>query len=160
MKQLLLFFLLLLETMNISAQISSDSSKQEQYKQEIQEKLQLDYSMPDYSTSKIDPKVIGGRLATILKAINKTYQQLINLSTLSVIQTSQTEGLSYGRIKQMKLNSITKNGNEIRIEYKTTLEKNNLNLKNSMLIFRFIDGVSDNLIINEFFSNICRYMND
>ncbi len=144
----------------ISAQTDAEVSKQEQYKQEIREKLQLDYSMPDYSTSKIDAKVMGPRLAKIIEALCENYQQYMNLSALSVIQSSQVEGLSYGRVKKMKLNNVTKQGNEINISFDTTLEPNNLNLKKSQIIFRFIEGASDDISTNDFFLNICRYIKE
>lgn len=84
----------------------------------------------------------------------------MNLSALSVIQSSQVEGLNYGRIKKIKLDHVSKKGNEIIISFNTTLESNNLNLKKSKLVFKFIDGVSDEIATNDFFSNICRYMKD
>lgn len=46
-----------------------------QYEAQVRETLALYYSMPDYSISKIDAKVIGPRLAAILKAVNENYQQ-------------------------------------------------------------------------------------
>lgn len=147
---------MLLGTMSISAQTSSEISKQEQYKREVQKKLQLDYSMPDYSISKIDAKVMGPRLSKILETICDNYQQYTNLSVLSVIQSNQVEGLSYGRVKKMKLDNVSKQGNEIIIRFNTTLESNNLNLKKSQIVFRFSEGVSDDIATNDFFSNICR----
>ena len=147
---------MLLGTMSISAQTSSELSKQEQYKQEVRERLQLDYSMPDYSISKIDAKVMGPRLSKILETICDNYQQYTNLSALSVIQSNQVEGLSYGRVKKMKLDNVSKQGNEIIIRFNTTLESNNLNLKKSQIVFRFNEGVSDDIATNDFFSNICR----
>lgn len=70
MKQILITMLMLIGIMSISAQTSSEISKQEQYKREVQKKLQLDYSMPDYSISKIDAKVMGPRLSKILETIS------------------------------------------------------------------------------------------
>ena len=96
----------------------------------MREKLQLDYSMADYSTSKIDAKVMGPRLAKILETLCENYQQYMNLSALSVIQSSQVDGLSYGRIKTMKLDKVTKQGNEVVVHFATILDSNNFNLKN------------------------------
>ena len=53
MKQLLITILLLLGATCISAQTSAELSKKEQYKSEIRSTLQLDYSLPDYSTTRI-----------------------------------------------------------------------------------------------------------
>ena len=160
MKQILIIMLLLLGAMGVSAQGDAEMSKEEINKAEVREKLQLDYSMPDYSISKIDAKVMGPRLSKILETICDNYQQYSNLSALSVIQSNQVEGLSYGRVKKMKLDNVSKQGNEIIIRFNTTLESNNLNLKKSQIVFRFNEGVSDDISTNDFFSNICRYMKD
>ena len=157
MKQILFILLLSLGVMTTFAQNSAELSKKELYKQEVRSKLQLDYSLPDYSTSKISSKLMGPRLAKILETICDTYQQHTNLSALSVIQSSQVEGLSYGKIKKLKLDKVTKQGNEIMIRFNTTLESNNLNLKKSQIVFQFNEGVSEDMATNDFFSNICRY---
>ena len=87
--------------------------------------------------TKISPKLMGPRLAKILETICDTYQQYTNLSVLSVIQSRQVEGLNFCRIKKMKLDKVTKHGNEIMICFNTTLESNNLNLKKSQIVFQF-----------------------
>lgn len=115
--------------------------KQEEYRNKVRNALQLDYSMPNYSTSKIDAKVMGPRLAKILERILETYDQSVYLSSLSVIQSSQVEGLNYGRIKSMKLGKVAKHGKEITICFNTTLENNNHELKKSQIVFQFVDGV-------------------
>ena len=143
--------------MTTFAQNSAELSKKELYKQEVRSKLQLDYSLPDYSTSKISSKLMGPRLAKILETICDTYQQYTNLSALSVIQSRQVECLNFCRIKSMKLDKVTKQGNEIMIRFNTTLESNNLNLKKSQIVFQFNEGVSEDMATNDFFSNICRY---
>lgn len=160
MKKTLIIIFLLMGVVTISAQTNAEMNKQEKYKAEVREKLQLDYFLPDYSTSRIDVKVMGPRLAKILETICENYQQCMNLSALSVIQSSQVEGLNYGRIKKMKLDNVLKQGSEIIIRFNTTLESNNLNLKKSQIIFRFVDGVSDDVSTNDFFSNICRYIKE
>ena len=54
-KLLFTVLLLLLSTFGFAQANTSD----EEYKARVQKALQLDYSMPDYSTSKIDEKVMG-----------------------------------------------------------------------------------------------------
>lgn len=130
----------------------------EEYKSRVRSTLQLDYSMPDYTTSRIDAKVMGPRLAAILNKIMECRGQQTTIAILSVIQTHQIEGLSYGRVKGLKLDKVTKQGNELTINFFTTLDNNNLNLKKSKLQFRFIDGVSEDIATNDFFINICRYI--
>ena len=136
------------------------TDKNEQCRQDVRNILQLDYTLPDYSTNRIDAKVIGLRLAKILTQLSDTYQQYMNLSALSVMQSNQIEGLSYGRVKKIKLDKVKKQGNEITIRYVTTLENNNLNMKKSKLVLKFANGVSDDVATNDFFSNLCRYMKE
>lgn len=69
MKNILFIMSLLFGAMSISAQTSAGMNKEDIYKAEIREKLILDWSMPDYTTNKIDPKVMGPRLAAILTRI-------------------------------------------------------------------------------------------
>lgn len=158
MKQILITILLLLGATNISAQTSGEISKQEQYKQEIRAKLQLDYSMPDYSVYKVDAKVMGPRLASILQELCAKYKRSDYLSTLSMIQADQIEGLDYCTIEKLGLVNVTKSGNTIAIRFKTTLAQNPLDLKKSDLILTFVDGVSDKKNINALFVNISNYL--
>lgn len=52
---------LLLGATSISAQTSSQS--EDARTAEIREKIGIDYSMPDFNTSSLNSKVIGGHLA-------------------------------------------------------------------------------------------------
>ena len=83
-----------------------------------------------------------------------------NLGSLSVIQGCQVEGLNYGRIKNMKLENVTKTGNELTICFNTFLEPNSLNLKKSQLFFHFVDDVSKDPATNDFFCVLCRYIKE
>lgn len=60
----------------------------------------------------------------------------------------------------MNLDTVTKQENEIFIRFNTTQESNNLNLNKSQIVFRFINVVSEDIAINDFFSNICRYIKE
>ena len=156
----ILTILLMALSMSAFAQFSAgcqtDSAKIAEYR----EKIGLDYSMPDYSIKKIDEKVMGARLAKILKTLAYNYTQPQYMASLSVIQSSQVEGLYFGRIKSMKLGNVTKTGNDFTIRYNTTLEPNNLKLKKSQLVFHFVNGVSEDTAINDFFYTLCRYIKE
>ena len=114
--------------------------------------------MSDYSTSKIDAKVMGKRLADILNKFSQMSQSQTIMGTLSVIQAQQIDGMVYCDIKKVKLNKVRKQGNTITIVYDTELAQNQKNLKNSKLVFSFVDGVSDDVASNDFFINVCRYV--
>ena len=157
--KIILTLLLLMATVMVSAQRVATSSDAER-KENAKKTLALDFSMPDYSINKIDVNVMGPRLAKILESLCANYQQPNYLSLLSLIQTSQVEGLHYGRIKNMKLENATKQGSELTIRFNTDLEPNRLNLKKSQLVFHFVDGVSDDPATNDFFCMLCRYIKE
>lgn len=157
-----LITLLVFATVSLPAQPTGGSATEAkaQYEAQVRETLALDYSMPDYSISKIDAKVIGPRLAAILKAVNENYQQPKYLSRLSLMQKSQIEDMPYCTVKKMKLKKVKKRGNVITITYDTVLEPNALNIKKAQLEFRFVDGVSESKAVNDFFCGICRFIEE
>lgn len=60
----------------------------------------------------------------------------------------------------MKLNKVQKQGNTITIVYDTELAQNQKNLIKAQLVFAFVDGVSEDIATNDFFSNICKYIKE
>ncbi len=144
--------------MGMSAQSSSVLT--DDYKKKVREKLALDYSMPDYSTSKIDAKVIGTRMAAILRKVQELKETDTSMGTLSVMQANQIDGMIFCRVKKVKLHNVQKRGNIIKVIYDTELAENTKNLKKSQLVFHFVDGVSEDSAVNDFFSQICRYMKE
>lgn len=156
--RLFLTTLLLMAAMGMSAQSSSVLT--DDYKKDVREKLALDYSMPDYSTSKIDAKVIGPRMAAILKKIQELKETDTSMGTLSVMQANQIDGMIFCRVKKVNLHNVQKRGNKITVTYDTELAENVKNLKTSQLVFHFVDGVSEDSAVNEFFSQISRCMKE
>ena len=132
----------------------------EDNKAEIRKTLALDYSMPDYLTSKPNPKVIGKRLAEILDKFQEMSQSQTNMGVLSILQVKHIDGMLYCRVKKINLNSVQKQNNTITIIYDTELAENAKKLKKSKLTFTFVDGVSEDVATNNFFTNICRYIKE
>ena len=132
----------------------------EDRKADIRKTLALDYSIPDYSTSKPNPKVMGQRLADILNKFQEMTQSQTIMGTLSVIQAQQIDGWVYCAVKKIKLHNVEKSGNQITISYNTELDKNQKNLKKVQLVFKFVDGVSDDMATNNIFTNVCRYIKE
>lgn len=159
---LLLLFLLLgaAGSVSVSAQSTWGNTSDDHYNAEVRQTLNLDYSMPDYHTGKIDPKVMGPRLASILQELVDKYKRSDYLSILSMIQADQIEGLDYCTIEKLGLENVTKSGNTITIRFKTTLNKNPLNIKKSDLTISFIDGVSESKYANSLFMTICKYLKE
>lgn len=152
--------LLLLSAATLSAQSTWGTVSDDQYNAEVRQKLNLDYSMPDYTTHKIDPKLMGPRLASILQELCANYKHSDYLSILSRIQSDQIEGLDYCTIEKFGLVSVSKTGNTITIRFKTTLGRNPLDIKKSDLIFTFVDGVLEGKLINSLFITLCRYIKE
>lgn len=160
MKKLLLLFFLLLGAGTLSAQSNWAIVSDARYKSDVRQKLRLDYSMPDYQTDKIDPQVMGPRLAKILEALWGPSQKDIKFSILSKIQSQQIEGLDYCTINKVMLDSVSKSGNMVTIHLKTTLDKNPLNIKDTDLLMSFVDGVSENRNVNTLFTTIDNYVKE
>ncbi len=164
MKTIKILFTALLMLVSLSgfaqAGKQTDEEKLAEYQNRVRQTLQLDYSMPDYSTSKIDSKVMGDRLAKIVKKTLEMCQNQSNLGSLSVIQSRSIEGLTYCPVTNVKFAKATKQGNVITLYFNTKLAKNVKKIKKSQLVFQFVDGVSDDIATNDFFTNICRYIKE
>lgn len=115
-------------TVVVSAQ-GLKTNVDEDRKADIRKTLALDYSIPDYSTSKPNPKVMDQRLADILNKFQEMTQSQTIMGTLSVIQAQQIDGLVYCAVKKIKLHNVERSGNQITISYNTELDKNQKNLK-------------------------------
>ena len=90
MKRTIIIFLLLLIAFNIMPQrVRPTVLTEEQKKQEIREKINLDYSVPDYNVKRPDAKVMGWRLAKILQSLEKNYTQPVYNQMLSQIRNEQ-----------------------------------------------------------------------
>ncbi len=140
-----------------SAQTSAIS---DEARKEIREKIGLDMTVPDFSTKKIDAKVMGTRLAGILEYLLENFHQVIYESYFARILSEQHEALhnKYFDIKKMKFISASKKDNEITILMKVWPDKNTANVKQADLKIHFIDGVSESRTTNELFSTLSRYV--
>ena len=151
--------LLLMATVVVSAQ-GLKTTVDEDHKVEVRKTLALDYSMPDYSISKINAKVIGQRLADILNKFQEMSQSQTNLGSLSVIQANQIDEMIYCVVKKVKLNKVVKHGNVITIIYDTELAENAKKMKKDQIVFTFVDGVSEDMATNDMITNVCRYIKE
>ena len=120
----------------------------------------LDMSVPDYQIKSINPKVMGPRLAGILKYILENYQQSVHERRISLILGEQNETLEnlYLRTKKMKFVSAGKKADELSILTRVWLDKNAANVKQTDMILHFKEGVSESQIVNELFSDAGKYV--
>lgn len=99
---------MLMVSMGMNAQIrvgyQTDSAKIAEYR----ERIGLDMTVPDFSTKKIDAKVMGPRLAGRLEYLLENFHQVIYESYFARILSEQHEALhnKYFDIKKMKLLSV------------------------------------------------------
>lgn len=57
----------------------------------------------------------------------------------------------------MKFVNAVKKGNEITISMRADLQKNAANVKQTEIVFHFVDGVSESDKVKEMYSNISHY---
>lgn len=156
-------FLILFFAIGVSvsyAQTSPATPQAEQYKSELREKLQLDYTMPDFSTSKLDPEIIGNRLSKMLSKLQDNIQDPVFNRKLSYIVCEQNPNLKYVTIDKFSIKNISKSGNVITIKAKAKLDKMTANVKTAEIVMSFDNGVSNSQTINDLFSDLGRYVKE
>jgi len=161
MKKLMLFSLLILIAIGISAQRNLTPEQRDSIQRaEYKEKIGLDYSMPDYSVSSIDEKKMGARLANLLRFYEEVKGQSIYSRMVNKVLGEQNEEFEhvYIEVKKQKLMKVEKVANEITIIYRLWLNKNPKNIKQADVSFHFKDGISECQTVNEMFSNMSHYV--
>ena len=158
MKKLFLMTMLMLFTQSLSAQTTQQSEDARTV--ELRQELGIDYSMPDFSSSKIDGKVIGERLAKLLQQLQSKYDNCVLNQYISLIQCEQIEDLNYATVEKLNITRISKVGDVITIEAKTKLSNNAAKVKNAKLTFVFDKGVSESISVNDLFKNLGRYIKE
>ena len=157
-KTLFLIAVLMLFALSISAQTTQQSEDARTV--ELRQELGIDYSMSDFSTSKIDGKVIGERLAKLLQQLQSKYDSSVLNQYISLIQCEQIENLSYATVEKLHITRISKVGDVITIEAKTKLSNNAAKVKNAKLTFVFDKGVSESTSVNDLFKYLGRYIKE
>lgn len=164
MKRLILMSLLTMATSHaVAVEISDNRSPfivNDNRNEDVRKKIGLDYSMPDYETSRIDERVIGQRLTLILQWLSKNYKNSPYNSFLVGILTEQEPKFQYAFIEKMKIVGICKSGNEITIRINLNIKKKSNGITNPCIILSFVDGVSESTWTNELFSYITRYIKE
>ena len=136
--------------------MQTDSMRLEKFRTEIG----FDMSVPDFDSKTIDAKVMGSRLAGILDYMMDNYNQSVYYRKLCQILKENVESLEKleFEIKRIQFVSAVKSGDEISLLFTALLEKNVAKIKQTELIIRFKNGVSDSQTTNELFSMMSRYV--
>lgn len=123
-------------------------------------KIDLDMSVPDFKTTKVDQKVMGWRLAKMIDFLQRTYTQGTYNRTWSVIQYEQTEDprVRFVGVDKLEFESAEKNDSVITLKWKTFTKLDKKEKVYYDIIMTFVNGVSDSETINNLFSDISRYI--
>ena len=158
-KQLLILLLLFIGTMTVFSQIrtvGSDSERNAEYKKAIG----LDMTIPDFDTNRIDAKVMGSRLANLLNYLLENYNHESYELLIAQILGKQNESLQhlYYKIKKMQFANASKQGDVMTVLMHVWPDKNKADVNQADMMFRFVDGVSDDQAVNALFSYMSRYV--
>ena len=150
-------FLMMMMTMAstiASQQVSGTDTK----KSELREKIGIDYAIPDFSTHKIEDKVIGERLAKMLRFMEKNASDFFYGSMLASILSEQDSRLLYAIVERARVKEISKSGVDIVIKVQLKIKDNPYHIKKPVIVFKFSEGVSESTFTNDLFLNISRYV--
>ena len=156
-----MLLLLTLATGQVSAFTINDNRtsiiEDETRKDDMRKQIGLDYSMPDFSTSSINGKVIGMHLAEMLDLLVENYKDYTYNPLLARLLNEQEPSLQYAFIEKLKIQNISKSGNEIGIKIKLNIKPNSLGIKSSVILMKFVDGISESSSANDLFCMLSRY---
>ena len=151
---------MLMLSLAMSAQLRTGYQTDSVRNAEYRKKIAIDMSVPDFETKKIDGKVMGTHLASLIEFLLENYHQGTYNMQISEMVKEQNEALEkvYFNIKKMEFVSAKKAGNEINIYMKVWPAKNTANVKKADLAIHFKDGVGDNTNVNSLFSSMSSYV--
>ena len=125
---------------------------------EWRQKIGLDYSMPDYNTSKIDASKMGEHLAKMLTNLDRNKNQPHYKQLIGYILCKQIPNLDNCIVKNFKIQDISKQGNAITIGLKAWLEPNQARISSKDVVLEFVNGVSKSINANELLAALSRYV--
>ena len=123
-------------------------------------KINIDTSVPDFKTTKVDQRVMGWRLAKMIDFLQKTYTQSSYNRTWSVIRYEQTEDprIRFVGIDKLEFVSAEKKDSVIILKWKTFTKLDKKEKVYHDIIMTFVNGVSDSETVNNLFSDVGRYI--
>jgi hypothetical protein len=156
MKKIFLMTMLMLSALSISAQTTQQSEDARTV--ELRQKIGIDYTMPDFNTSKINGNVIGIHLAKMLRKLDDRACDYGWSSSIINICCEQNEKLRYAILEKFSIKNISKAGDVITIKANVKLQKNSAGIRNTDIMMIFDKGVSASQAVNELFSTLSRYI--
>lgn len=125
-----------------------------------QKMIDIDMSVPDFKSKKIDQEVMGCRLAKMIDFIQKNYKQGGYNRRLAQIRYEQTEDprIRFANIDRVEYLEAEKKDSIILLKWHTFTKLENKEKVNYDITMRFINGISDNEAVNDLFSDISRFI--
>ena len=148
MRRLLLMMLLTLFAFNMQAQNVQQEDSQIEF---TRGRIGIDYSMPDFSTKRIDGSIIGYHLADMLKFLKSNYKSGSCNSRLLKIVREGNDFIIPPKIKGFKIREISKVGDVITVNTRVTLYKNGEGINQLDIPFIIEKGVPKSQSINSLF---------
>lgn len=149
MRRLLIMVLLVLCAFNVQAQnVRQEEDSQIEF---TRGRIGIDYSMPDFSTKRIDGSIIGEHLADMLKFLKTNYKGGSCYGKLMSIVRQDNDFVFPPEIKSIKIREITKVGDVITVNTRVVLSKNDEGVNNLDIPFVFEKGVSKSQLVNSLF---------
>jgi len=156
MKKLLFICVLILSALTVSAQTTNLN---EERTAELRQNLNIDYSMPDFNTSKLDPDIIGSRLSKILTVLVKNPSDQMHKSLLSAIVCEQKD-LAFVTVNDYKVKTISKQDDTISVMLGIILEPNAKKLKKTDINLTQVKGIPESPKAIDLFSYLSRYIRE
>ena len=145
--------------MAFSAIIMQAQSLPQEYDKETaftRERIRVDYSIPDFSTKRVDGSIIGEHLADMLNYLKSNYSHGTCHSRLLSIVQEDNDFLITPKIKSLKIQRIHKEGEIITIDTVVKFTKNSEKINSLDISFVFEKGVSQNENVNYLFTYLSR----
>ena len=148
--------LLLAFTMPVQAYSQDEDEKTVTLRQE----LGIDYSMPDFSTSRIDDEVIGKRLAGMLQLLKRQGHYFEWGNQLVAVCHEQHANLRFAHLEKFSIRRIIKKDDVITVVIRLRLGPNTAGIRTVDVPVVFNKGVSTSQAANDLFTNLARYIKD
>ncbi len=161
---ILVVFLFVTITPCVNAQtahgVSSVRTGEETKEEKWRKQIDIDMSVPDFNTKKIDQKVMGWRLAKMIDFIQNSYMQASYNRTISTIRYEQTEDprIRFSNTDKLEFVSAEKQDSIILIKWQTSTKLDKKEKVTHDIILRFVNGISDQESVNNLFRDISRYI--
>ena len=149
MKKFLAIILLALSALALQAQ--NNNHEEDVQVVWTRNRIGMDYSIPDFSTKRIDASIIGDHLADMLTLLKSQYKEGAYYRRLISIMREQQDFFLTPEIKKFAIIGISKKGDVITVQTKYTLTKNEEGVKTLDIPFVFDKGVSESYSVNSLF---------